>query len=316
MEANRFIEEKIKEIKETVGKERALVALSGGVDSSVVTVLAYRAINDQLIVVFINNGLMRGNEGKWVQEIFGKMGIPVLRIAAQEIFLKELKRKKDPEKKREAIEWCFYGMVIPKLCEMYGIKYWLQGTIKTDIEETQAGIKLQHNVRPDLYPEKYGLPRGITPLKELRKDGVREVARALGLPKEISERPPFLGPGLAGRIEGEVTPKKVALIRKATKIVDEEFAWLIENVPKFRPFQYFPALLEGKSTGIKDGKRNLGYQIAIRCVESADARTATITQLPWFFLENLAKKITEEIPEVTRVLYDLTPKPPATIEYV
>ena len=317
MDTQKFIKKTVKEIRETVGKEKALVALSGGVDSSVVTVLARKAIGNQLITVFIDGGLMREGEGQWVRNTFAKMGIEVKILDFSDVFFKALKKKTDPEKKRGlGIERPFYKIVFPKLCRDYGAKFFFQGTILTDREEFRAGWKLQHNVRAGLNPKKYGLPPVIEPLKNLRKDGVKEVAQALGLPKEISERPPFLGPGLAGRIEGEVTPEKVELIRKVTKIVEEEFSSIIKAVPKIQPFQYFPALLEGKATGIKDGRRNLGCQIAIRSVDSVDARTATATELPRFFIDALVKKITNEIPEVTRVFYDYTPKPPATIEYV
>lgn len=311
MNVNHFIKIKIKKIKEKVGKEKALVALSGGVDSSVVTVLAYRAIGNRLISVFINDGLMREREGLWVKRIFRKIGIPVKIINAQKDFFKALKDKEDPEIKRAVIEWQFYGNVLPKLCRQFGAKYLFQGTILTDIEETKAKIKLQHNVRPGLNPKRYGLPPVIEPLKTLRKPQVREVARALGLPKEITERPPFLGPGLAGRIIGEVTPKKVKLLRKATKIVEEEF-----ERAKLRPFQAFPVLMADKATGIRNGKRQLGNIIVIRSVESKDARTATASELPWQFLTNLRDKILKEIPQVNRALYDLTDKPPATIEYI
>lgn len=311
MDANQFIEEKVREIKEIVGQEKALVALSGGVDSSTVTVLAHKAISNQLITVFIDNGLMRKDEGEWVQNTFKKLGIPVKIIDAQEEFLEELAGKEDPEAKRERIEWCFYGRAIPKICQEYGIKYWLQGTILTDIEETKAGIKLQHNVRPDLNPEKYGLPQGITPLKELRKNEVREVARALGLPKEISERLPFLGPGLAGRIVGEVTPEKLDLIRKAHQIVDEE-----AQVLSPQPFQIFPVLLNDQATGIREHKRAFGRIIIIRTVVSEDARTAKPYDLSLSFRDKLTERIVTEIPQIVRVAFEHTPKPPATIEFV
>lgn len=309
-----FIKEKIEEIKETVGSKKALVALSGGVDSSTVAMLAHRAIGEQSVAVFIDNGLMREKEGEWVKDTFAKLGIKVEIINAGSLFFRALQRITDPEEKRKQIEWCFYGEIFPELCQKYEIEYWLQGTILTDIEETKRGIKRQHNVWPDICPGIYGLPQGITPLKKLRKPEVRQVAKALGLPKEIYQRKPFLGPALAGRIIGEVTLKKVELLRKATVIVEKLAE---EKIPKdSQPFQIFPALLNDQATGIRDGKREFGHIIVIRSVESEDAREARASKLPWDFIKQVRDRILREIPSVTRVLYDITDKPPSTIEYI
>lgn len=311
MNYKKFIDEKIKKIKEAVGQERAISVLSGGVDSSVVTVLGYKALGNKLKAVFINNGLMRENEPVNVAETFKKLGIKVEVIAAKDKFFKALKGKTDPEEKRKVITEIFYKDVFKNILRKNKINFLLQGTILTDIEETVAGIKKQHNVLEQIgiFPEKeYGY-HVIEPLKEIRKDEVRKVAKALGIPKSITKRMPFPGPALAARVIGEVTPGKIALIRKATVIVEKE-------LKNSRAFQYFPVLMEDKATGIKKGKRVFGSIIIIRCVKSIDARTATPIKLRWKILDRITKKITTKIPEVTRVCYETTPKPPATIEYI
>ena len=226
-------------------------------------------------------------------------------------FFKVLKGKKDPEEKRQAITDAFYKDVFKKIIKENRIKFLLQGTILTDIEETVAGIKRQHNVLAQLgiSPEKeYGY-KVIEPLIELRKDRVRKVAKLLGLPKKIYQRIPFPGPALATRVIGEITLQKIALIRKATNIVEKE-------LKNSRAFQYFPVLMEDRATGMRKNKREFGNIIIIRCVESKDARRALPSRIPWKILEKIQKRITNKIPEVTRVCYDITPKPPATIEYI
>jgi len=311
MNYKKFIKEKIKDIEEAVGKEKAISVLSGGVDSSVVTILGYRALGNKLKVVLIDNGLMRKNEPENVVKTFKKLGIKVEIINAKEKFFKSLKHKTDPEEKREAITAVFYEDVFKKIIRKNRIKFLLQGTILTDIEETIAGIKRQHNVLAQIgiNPEKrYGY-QVVEPLKELRKDEVRKVAKLLGLLRKIHRRIPFPGPALAARVIGEVTPEKVALIRKATSIVEEE-------LKNSGAFQYFPVLMEDKATGIKNNKREFGNIVIIRCVESIDARVAVPTRIPWKILEKITKKIINKIPQVTRVCYDITPKPPATIEYI
>jgi GMP synthase (glutamine-hydrolysing) len=311
MNYKKFINKKIEEIKKNVGSKAAISVLSGGVDSSTVTVLADKALGNQLKTVFIDNGLMRKDEPENIVKTFKKLGIKVEIIDAKDRFFKALKGKTDPEEKREAIAQTFYGDVFKDILKKNKVKFLLQGTILTDIEETIAGIKRQHNVLAQIgiSPEKeYGY-RVIEPLKELRKADVRKVARTLGIPKSITERMPFPGPALAARIIGEVTPEKIYIIKKATVIVEKE-------LKNSGAFQYFPVLMDDKATGIRNNKREFGNIIIIRCVESLDARVATSTRLPWNVLERIRKKITDEIPEVTRVCYDLTPKPPATIEYI
>jgi len=311
MNYKKFIEEKIKEIKKTVSKGRAMSVLSGGVDSSIVTVLGHRALGNRLKTIFIDNGLMREWEAENVVRVFKKLRIKVEIIKAQDKFFRALKEKTDPEAKRKAITEVFYGDVFKDVLKKSKVQFLLQGTILTDIEETIAGIKRQHNVLAQIgiSPEKeYGY-RVIEPLKELRKDDVRKVARTLGVPKSITERMPFPGPALAARIIGEVTSEKISIIRNATSIVEKE-------LKNSGAFQYFPVLMDDKATGVRNKKREFGNIIIIRCVESLDARVATPTKLSWKILENITKKLTTEIPKVTRVCYDITPKPPATIEYI
>ena len=311
MEYEKFVEEQVAAIKATVGDGIAINALSGGVDSSVVTVLGHRALGDQLKTCFVDNAIMREGEPERVVKIFAEMGIPVALVDAREEFLGALAGITDPEEKRQAITETFYAKVFARRVKETGATFLLQGTILTDIEETVAGIKRQHNILDQLGidpKEAYGYTN-VEPLKTLRKDGVREVARVLGLPDEIAKRIPFPGPALATRIVGAVTRERVATVRAATAIVEEELA-------DSGAFQYFAVLLTDYATGIRDNKREFGEIIVVRCIESVDARTATATRLSWEKLERLCERITTEIKGVNRCLYDLTPKPPATVEYV
>jgi GMP synthase (glutamine-hydrolysing) len=305
-----FIEDQIREIRQTVGQTTAINALSGGVDSSVVTALGHRALGDRLRTVFVDNSLMRAGEPQRVVKMFADMSIPVELVDARQEFLGALAGVTDPEQKRQAITETFYATVFGRLVKQSGAKFLLHGTILTDIEETVDGIKRQHNILAQIgiKPEEaYGYAV-LEPLKTLRKDGVRAVARDLGLPKSLSERMPFPGPALAARIVGEVTRERLDTVRAATAIVEEELA-------DCGAFQYMAVLLTDKATGIRNNKREFGQIIVVRCVESVDARQATVTRLPWEKLEQISRRITG-IPGVNRCLYDLTPKPPATIEYV
>lgn len=311
MDYREFIEQQIAQIRETVGDGLAINALSGGVDSSVCAVLGHRALGKRLKTVFVDNALMRENEPARVVALFRKMRIPVELVDAREEFLSALKGITDPEQKRQAITDTFYKKVFGKLVRESGAKFLIHGTILTDIEETVAGIKRQHNILVQLgidVQKEYGY-QVIEPLKTLRKDGVRKVAAALGLPKEITHRIPFPGPALAARIIGEVTEEKLALVRKATAIVEQE----LKNTSAF---QYFAVLLNDCATGIRNGRREFGNIIVVRCIDSRDARTARATRLPWARLDRICNRIVNEIPNVNRCLYDLTPKPPATVEYV
>jgi GMP synthase (glutamine-hydrolysing) len=306
----KFVEEQILSIRETVGNGLAINALSGGVDSSVVTVIGHRSLGHRLKTVFIDNALMREGEPERVIKTFAQMGIPVERVDSRAEFLGALKGLTDPEEKRNAITKTFYSTVFGKLVRETGAKYLLHGTILTDIEETVAGIKRQHNILAQIGidPEKeYGY-QVLEPLKTLRKDGVREVARVLGLPPEITQRIPFPGPALATRIVGEVTEARLQTVRTATSIVEEELG-------NIGAFQYMAVLLNDRATGILEGKREFGQIIVVRCINSVDARTATVVEIPWEKLHRISKRITG-IKDVNRCLYDLTPKPPATIEYI
>lgn len=310
MDYKKFIDEKVGEIRDTVKDGLAVNALSGGVDSSTVTVLGNKAIGDRLKTYFIDNSLMREGEPKRVVDTFTRMGIKVELVDARVEFLNALKGITDPEEKRQAITDTFYAKVFSRIVRESGARFLMHGTILTDIEETVAGIKRQHNILEQMgidTQKEYGY-KIIEPIKELRKDGVREVAKFLGLPESIYKRIPFPGPALSARIVGEVTEEKLAIVRQATGIVEEE----LKNTGAF---QYFAVLLNDKATGIRENKREFGNIIVIRCIESVDARIATVTELSWPVLNKLTKRILE-IPGVNRVCYDLTPKPPATVEYV
>jgi GMP synthase (glutamine-hydrolysing) len=231
-------------------------------------------------------------------------------IDARAAFLKALKGLTDPERKRQAITDTFYKDVFVAEVKRWGAKFLFHGTILTDIEETVAGIKRQHNILTQLgikTEEVYGYTV-IEPLKTLRKDGVRRVAKKIGLPEFISKRIPFPGPALAARIVGEVTQEKLDLVRKATAIVEGE-------LKSQKAFQYFAVLLQDKATGIRDNRREFGGIIVVRCINSVDARQATVTRIPWAKLEKISRRIVQ-LPSVNRCLYDLTPKPPATVEYI
>ena len=305
-----FVEEQIASIRESVGNGIAINALSGGVDSSVVTVLGHRSIGKRLKTVFIENALMRKGEPERVVKIFAKMKIPVDLVDARADFLGALKGLTDPEEKRNAVTNTFYAKVFGRLVREAGAKFLVHGTILTDIEETMAGIKRQHNILAQLGidPEKeYGY-KVLEPLQTLRKDGVREVAKILGLPPELAKRIPFPGPALATRIVGEVTEERLEIVREATAIVEKELG-------NTKAFQYLAVLLNDKATGIRENKREFGQIIVVRCLNSVDARTATVTKIPWDKL-NLISKLITSIKGVNRCLYDLTPKPPATVEYI
>lgn len=310
MDYQRFIDKQISEISNAVGDGIAVNALSGGVDSSVLTVLAYRAIGDRLKTYFIDNDLMREGEPRSVAKRFADMGVPVQVVDSKREFLSALTGLTDPEEKRHAITDTFYKDVFSRLVRESGAKVLLQGTILTDIEETVAGIKRQHNILEQLGidPEKeYGY-RVLEPLKTLRKDGVREVAKLLGFSEEMWNRIPFPGPALAARIVGEVTEERLRVVRRATAIVENE-------LQDTGAFQYLAVLLSDKATGIRDNRREFGDIIVVRCIESVDARTATATELPWTKLNRICQAVVD-IPGVNRCLYDLTPKPPATVEYI
>ena len=311
LDPGKFIEEKVKEIAEVVGDGLAVNALSGGVDSSVVTLIGHRALGDRLKTYFVENGIMREGEPERIKQIFEGLGVPVEIVDAKDVFFRALKGVTDPEEKREAITDSFYKKVFGDLVRESGAKYLLQGTNFTDVEETVAGIKRQHNILEQLgidTEEAYGY-KVLEPIIELRKTGVRKVAKALDLPDEISDRPPFPGPALAARVIGEVTPARVETVRKATAIVEGALGGT-------GAFQYLAILHQDRVTGIRDGERDFGNQIEIRCWESTDAVVGEPSRLPFETLQALADRITNEVPGVVSVTYNITRKPPSTIEAV
>ncbi|MBW1790506.1 MAG: ExsB family transcriptional regulator [Deltaproteobacteria bacterium] len=311
LNTEQFINEKVNEIKDTVGEGMAINALSGGVDSSTVTMLGHRALGKRLKTVFIENGLMRAGEPEEVAGFFQKLGVTVEIVDARHEFFEALKKITDPEEKREAITQTFYRNVFGRLVKESGTKYLLQGTILTDVDETVAGIKRQHNVFEQLGidPEKAFGYRIIEPLIQLRKDGVRIIGKALGLPSELFARIPFPGPALSARVIGEVTPERIETVRKATVVVER----LLKDSGAF---QYMAILHEDRVTGMRDGNRDFGQQIEVRCWDSVDARTATPTRLSFEILEKVAREIIREVPGIVSVTYNIATKPPSTIEAI
>ena len=299
----KFIQKSIAEIKTAAGDDKVVMALSGGVDSSVCAVLAARAIGDNLIPIYIDTGLMRKGETERIRTLFSNIHLQI--IDAGDEFLASLKGITDPEQKRKAIGERFIR-VFEREAKKQGAKCLLQGTIYPDRIESEGGIKSHHNVGG--MPLHMEFTKVIEPLRDLYKDEVREVAGALGMPKEIQHRMPFPGPGLAVRIIGEITKEKVEIIREANWIVEDEL------VEKYRPWQCFAALV-GLGTGVKGDNRIHGWIVAVRAVNSRDGMTADPLDIPFEHLVRIGSRITADIPRVARVVYDITAKPPATIEY-
>ena len=311
LDPKQFIDEQAKIISDTVGGGKAINALSGGVDSSAVTLIGHKALGGNLLTYFIDNGLMREGEPERVVKIFDALGVYVRLVDARDEFLNALKGIKDPEEKREAVTQTFYKKVFGRLVRETGAKYLLQGTILTDVDETVAGIKRQHNVFEQLgiNPEKAFGYKILEPLVQIRKDGVRKVAEALGLPASVYNRMPFPGPALAARVIGEATAERLALVRKATVVTED-------CLGSVGAFQCMAILHEDRVTGMRDGKRDFGLQIEIRCWDTHDARRAFPTRLDWETLENLSLRILDEVPGVVSVTYNIAPKPPSTMEAV
>ncbi|MBW2989387.1 ExsB family transcriptional regulator [Candidatus Woesearchaeota archaeon] len=313
MDVKKFIEEKTKEIKEAVGDDTAVNALSGGVDSSVVAILAHKALGSKLKNIFLDTGMMRQGEPETIKESFDKIGIDVEVKDVSERFFDALKGEEDGEEKRKIFRDTFYK-VLGEIVKETGARCLLQGTIKPDVEETKAGVKTQHNILSQIGidpEEQYGF-KTVEPLIDLVKWEVREVGKELGLPETRFNTMPFLGPGLTGRVIGEITRDRVEIVRKANNIAEEELMPL-------KPFQCLAVLFKDKATmkGEENAQgRNYGNIIAVRCVESKDARTAEITEIPYDVLKRITDRMTSEIPSVTKVVYDMTPKPPSTIEYI
>jgi GMP synthase (glutamine-hydrolysing) len=309
-----FIEKAVEEIRLTIGNGKAIVALSGGIDSSTVTVLTAKAIGKNLTAVFVDHGFMRENEPKFVEDTFKRFDINFVSINARKRFLAKLKAVTDPEQKRRIIGEEFIR-VFENEAKKVKADYLIQGTIYPDriesgIRKFSDKIKTHHNVAG--LPLKIKFKAIVEPLRDLYKDEVRKLAQALGLPKEIVFRQPFPGPGLAVRIMGEITQEKIDILKKADKIVTEEIE---KSGLKDKLWQYFAVLTETRSTGVKGDSRAYGYTVAVRAVESREAMTASFAKIPYNILETISTRITNEIPEVTRVVYDITHKPPATIEW-
>ncbi len=309
-----IIEKMVKEIKSEVGESKAIIGLSGGIDSSVATALSAQALKDKLIAVFVDHGFMREGEPEEIRDAFQKFELNFVMANARERFMKKLQGVINPEKKRKIIGEEFIR-VFEENAVRTGAEYLIQGTIYPDRIESgfrkhSEKIKSHHNVAG--LPTKIKFKKILEPLRDLYKDEVRKVAKMLGLPREIVFRQPFPGPGLAVRIIGELTKIKVEIARKADRIVREEIekGGLQENL-----WQYFAVLTNTKATGVKGDSRAYGYVIAIRAAESREAMTASFAQIPYPVLEKISTRIANEILEITRVVYDITHKPPATIEW-
>lgn len=301
-----FIKESIEDIKNRIGDKKAIIALSGGVDSSVSSVLASKAIGDNLVAVFVDHGLVREGETEYVEKTFNDK-LNLISVDASREFLDKLEGVSDPEEKRKIIGEVFIN-VFERIAEEVGAEYLVQGTIAPDWIESQGQIKSHHNL---------ALPHGLVldivePIRELYKDEVRIVGSELGLPDEIVNRQPFPGPGLAVRIVGIITPEKIEICRKANAIVEEEVKkeGIQDNL-----WQYFAVLTNTKVTGVKGDIRDYGYLVVLRMVESLDAMTAHVPELPWNMIKTISQRITAEIPEVTHVALSVSDKPPSTIEF-
>ena len=307
--AEAFIAKEVAAVKEQVKGKKVLLALSGGVDSSVVAALLIKAIGKQLVCVHVNHGLLRKGEPEQVIEVFGKqMDANLVYVDAVDRFLDKLAGVADPEKKRKIIGAEFIRVFEEEARKLDGIEFLAQGTIYPDIIES-VGVKAHHNVG--------GLPDDlqfelVEPLKFLYKDEVRVVGQALGLPDSMVFRQPFPGPGLGVRCLGAITRDRLEAVREADAILREEFA---KNGLAGKVWQYFTVVPDFKSVGVADGKRTFAYPVILRAVNTKDAMTATVEDVPFELLQHITKRITTEVKGVNRVLYDLTPKPSATIEW-
>lgn len=307
--ADAFIEEQLAALKAQIGDKKVLLALSGGVDSSVVAALLIKAVGRQLVCVHVNHGLMRKGESEQVIKVFGEeLNANLIYVDATDRFLDLLAGVAEPEKKRKIIGGEFIKVFDEEASKLEGISFLAQGTIYPDILESN-GVKAHHNVG--------GLPKGmqfelVEPLKFLFKDEVRVVGKALGLPDNMVYRQPFPGPGLGVRCLGAITRDRLHALREADAILREEFdrCGLAGKV-----WQYFISVPDFKSVGVKDGKRYEGWPAIIRAVNTVDAMSATIEEIPYTVLHTVTDRITKEVPGINRVLYDLTPKPVGTIEW-
>lgn len=307
--AEAFIAEQVEAVRKQVGDKKVLLALSGGVDSSVVAALLIKAVGKQLVCVHVNHGLLRKGEPEQVVEVFGKqMDANLVYVDASERFLGKLEGVSDPEKKRKIIGAEFIRVFEEEARKLSGIKFLAQGTIYPDIIESDK-VKAHHNVG--------GLPEDldfelVEPLKFLYKDEVRVVGTALGLPASMVYRQPFPGPGLGVRCLGAITRDRLEAVRESDAILREEFA---NNGLEGKVWQYFSVVPDFRSVGVKNGARTFEYPVIIRAVNTTDAMTATIEEVPYALLTHITDRITKEVKGVNRVLYDLTPKPCGTIEW-
>ena len=307
--AKAFIDEQLGELKQQIGDKKVLLALSGGVDSSVVAALLIKAIGKNLVCVHVNHGLLRKGEPEQVIEVFrNQMDANLVYVDAVDRFLGKLSGVDDPEKKRKIIGAEFIRVFEEEARKQDGIKFLAQGTIYPDILESD-GVKAHHNVG--------GLPDDlqfelVEPLKLLFKDEVRVVGKQLGLPDNMVYRQPFPGPGLGVRCLGAITRDRLEAVRESDAILREEFA---KNGLEGKVWQYFTVVPDFKSVGVKNGKRTFAYPVIIRAVNTKDAMTATVEDIPFTLLQHITQRITAEVENVNRVLYDLTPKPCGTIEW-
>ena len=308
--ADAFIAEQVALIREQVGDKKVLLALSGGVDSSVCAALLIKAIGKQLVCVHVNHGLLRKGEPEQVVDVFrNQMDANLVYVDAVDRFLDKLADVADPEKKRKIIGAEFIRVFEEEARKQEGIEFLAQGTIYPDILESDDGIKSHHNVG--------GLPEDlqfelVEPVKLLYKDEVRVVGKALGLPDGMVYRQPFPGPGLGVRCLGAITRDRLEALRESDAILREEFA---KNGLEGKVWQYFTAIPDFKAVGIEDGKRTFAWPVIIRAVNTVDAMTATVENVPFDLLQHITDRITKEVKNVNRVLFDLTPKPCATIEW-
>ena len=307
--ANAFIAQQVETVRAQVGDKKVLLALSGGVDSSVVAALLIKAVGKQLVCVHVNHGLMRKGESEQVIEVFqNQLDANLIYVDATDRFLNLLAGVDEPERKRKIIGGEFIKVFDEEARKLEGITFLAQGTIYPDILESD-GVKAHHNVG--------GLPEDmhfelVEPVKLLFKDEVRVVGKALGLPDSMVERQPFPGPGLGVRCLGAITRDRLTALRESDAILREEFAkaGLADQV-----WQFFTVVPDFRSTGVRDGKRAFDWPVIIRAVNTVDAMTATVPQLPWAVVETVTSRVLAEVPGVCRVLYDLTPKPIGTIEW-
>ena len=307
--ALKFIDESVKELKEQIKDEKVILALSGGVDSNVVAALLNKAIGKNLICIHVNHGLLRKNESKEVIETFrNKMNLNLISLDVEDYFLDKLKGVSDPEEKRKIIGHEFINCFVSEAKKLNGIKYLAQGTIYPDITESK-GIKAHHNVG--------GLPSHLNfelvePVRLLYKDEVRLIGKVLGLPDELVYRQPFPGPGLAVRCPGAITKDRLDIVRETDYILRDEFNKCGLNQ---KVWQYFTIVPDYKTVGVKDNKRTYLYFAVIRAVNSVDATTATVEEIPYDILFKIRDRMLNEVEGINRVLIDITPKPTGTIEW-